>query len=72
MLNVHGNRVTLLLCTGSHKAVLDFVWMGGNKDFPITAPPAIKKGDFVLCNTPVVMSYLNTQFGWDPESGGRV
>lgn len=40
-------------------------------DFPITAPPAIKKGDFVLCNTPVVMSYLNTQFGWDPASAGR-
>jgi hypothetical protein len=50
--------------------VADFVWKGGNTGFPITAPPAIKRGEFVLCATPVIMRYLNTQFGWDPASPG--
>lgn len=40
----------------------------GAAHFPVRAPPAISRGDFWLCNTPAVLSYLNTEFGWDPPT----
>lgn len=36
--------------------------------FPVRAPPAIARGDFWLCNTPAILSFLNTEFGWDPPA----
>lgn len=38
----------------------------GAAHFPVRAPPAISRGDFWLCNTPAILSCLNTEFGWDP------
>ncbi|GLI60934.1 hypothetical protein VaNZ11_003170, partial [Volvox africanus] len=49
-------------------AVIDFCWKGGNTGFPVRAPPAIRRGDFVLSNTPVIMAYLGRQFGMMPGS----
>ena len=49
-------------------SVLDFAKKGGNVDFPFFAPPAIKKGDFVLSQTPTIMKYLGKKFGFYPSS----
>ncbi|EFJ44478.1 hypothetical protein VOLCADRAFT_95137 [Volvox carteri f. nagariensis] len=49
------------------QSVIDFTWKGGNTGFPVRAPPAIRRGDFVLSNTPVVMAYLGRQFGLMPD-----
>ncbi|PNG99765.1 Glutathione S-transferase P [Tetrabaena socialis] len=57
-------------------AIVDFCWKGGNKGgFPVRAPPAIRKGGFVLCYTPVIMAYLGRRFGLmpsDPEAAAHV
>ena len=37
-------------------------------DFPIFAPPVIKKGDFVLSQTPAIMKYLGKEFGLYPRT----
>ena len=37
---------------GGFEAVAGFFWKGGNTHFPARAPPAVQKGEFVLCNTP--------------------
>uniref|UniRef100_A0A383VC28 Glutathione transferase n=1 Tax=Tetradesmus obliquus TaxID=3088 RepID=A0A383VC28_TETOB len=47
-------------------SVVQFCFKGGNKHFPVRAPPVLQKGDFVLCGTNVIMNYLNTKFGWGP------
>jgi len=47
-------------------AIVDFCFKGGNKGFPVRAPPILQRGDFLVCNTPVIMSYLNRQLGWSP------
>lgn len=39
--------------------------LGG--DFPTTAPPAIKRGDFVLCQTPVICEFLGRKYGLYPD-----
>ncbi|GFR48365.1 hypothetical protein Agub_g10255, partial [Astrephomene gubernaculifera] len=49
------------------QAVMDFCWKGGNSGFPVRAPPAVRKGDFVLSNTPVIMAYLGREFGLMPS-----
>jgi len=51
------------------EAVSAFFWKGGNKNFPLRAPPAISRGDFTLCNTPVVVIYLGRKFGLMPTTG---
>ncbi|KAG2423229.1 hypothetical protein HXX76_015486 [Chlamydomonas incerta] len=55
--------------------IMEFVWKGGNAGFPIRAPPAVRRGDFTLSGTPVVMAYLGRQFGLmpaDPEAAAHV
>ncbi|XP_013395749.1 glutathione S-transferase [Lingula anatina] len=37
--------------------------------FPCFAPPVIKKGDFVLSQTPVICEYLGKKFGLYPDGG---
>ncbi|GLC46199.1 hypothetical protein PLESTM_001839600 [Pleodorina starrii] len=51
---------------GGMQSVIDFCWKGGNPGFPVRAPPAIRRGEFVLCGTPVIMSYLGRQFALMP------
>lgn len=46
--------------------VFQFVRGGGNVDFPIFAPPAIKRGSFVLSQTPSILKYLGKEFGFYP------
>lgn len=48
--------------------VFEFVRGGGNKGFPAFAPPLIKKGDFVLSQTPVIMKYLGKSFNLYPTN----
>lgn len=36
--------------------------------FPIFAPPIIQKGDFYLCQTPAITSFLGKQFGLYPDN----
>jgi glutathione S-transferase len=48
--------------------VVHFLRGGGNVGFPIFAPPAIKKGDFVLSQTPVIVKYLGQEFGLYPTN----
>lgn len=48
-------------------SVFSFVYKGGNPDFPIFAPPAIKKGGFVLSQTPAIMKYLGKELGFYPS-----
>ena len=36
--------------------------------FPLFAPPIIKKGDFVLNQTPTIMRYLGKEFGLFPKT----
>lgn len=50
---------------GAHK-VFKFVRGGENVDFPVFAPPAIKRGSFVLSQTPAIMKFLGKEFGFYP------
>lgn len=36
--------------------------------FPCFAPPIIKKGDFILCQTPSIMKFLGKQLGLYPDN----
>ncbi|KXZ42755.1 hypothetical protein GPECTOR_120g422 [Gonium pectorale] len=61
--------------TGGMVSIIDFCWKGGNTGFPVRAPPAIRRGDFVLCGTPVVQAYLGREFGLmpaDPRAAAHV
>eukprot|EP01102_Stenamoeba_stenopodia_P007443 TRINITY_DN2082_c0_g3_i1.p1 TRINITY_DN2082_c0_g3~~TRINITY_DN2082_c0_g3_i1.p1 ORF type:complete len:265 (+),score=57.66 TRINITY_DN2082_c0_g3_i1:26-796(+) len=49
-------------------SVAAFVYGGGNKGFPIFAPPVIKRGDFVLSSTPAILRYLGKQLGLYPKN----
>lgn len=49
-------------------SVAHFVHGGGNPGFPVFAPPAIKRGDFVLSQTPTIVRYLGKQFDLFPET----
>jgi len=49
-------------------AVAKFVFQGGNTNFPIFAPPVIRKGDFVLAQTPTIMRYLGRIFNMYPSN----
>jgi len=51
-----------------HASVTHFVHGGGNTGFPVFAPPVIKRGDFVLSQTPTILRYLGKQFGLYPEN----
>ena len=51
--------------------VLDFVRKGGNTGFPFFACPAIKRGSFVLSQTPSIMKYLGKEFGLYPTKGAE-
>ncbi|GIL94786.1 hypothetical protein Vretimale_744 [Volvox reticuliferus] len=69
--HTHTHTHTLHACTlydPGMPVVIEFCWKGGNTGFPVRAPPAIRKGDFVLSNTPVIMAYLGRQFGLMPGS----
>lgn len=46
------------------KLVSNFFWHGGNTGFPLRAPPAIQRGDFVLCNVASILSFLGEELGW--------
>ena len=48
--------------------VFQFCRGGGNSGFPIFAPPAIKKGEFILYQTPSIMRYLGKEFGFYPTN----
>ena len=49
-------------------AVMKFI-KGEEEGFPVQFPPIIKKGDFVLSQTPAIMAYLGKIFGLFPEGG---
>jgi hypothetical protein len=34
-------------------SIVEFCFKGGNKHFPVRAPPVLQKGDFVVCGTNV-------------------
>ena len=42
---------------------------GEESGFPVQFPPIIRKGDFVLSQTPAIMEYLGKKFGLFPEGG---
>ena len=48
--------------------VFQFVKGGGNVNFPAFAPPVIKKGDFVLSQTPSIMKFLGKELGFYPQN----
>jgi len=48
--------------------VRQFVYDGGNTSVPIFAPPAIRKGSFVLYQTPTIMRFLGRRFGMFPDT----
>ena len=52
---------------GGGEKVFKFVRGGGNVGLPAFAPPVIKKGDFVLSQTPTIMRYLGKKFGLYPK-----
>lgn len=41
---------------------------GGNTGYPALAPPVVKKGAFVLSQTPAIMRYLGRLYGLAPEN----
>ena len=48
---------------------LNMMWRkGGHSDMPCFAPPIIRKGDFVLNQTPAIMKYLGKEFGFYPTN----
>eukprot|EP00803_Ostreobium_quekettii_P004045 evm.model.scf_373.2 EVM.evm.TU.scf_373.2 scf_373:16611-19768(+) len=50
-------------------AVIAYFYRGGQTSgLPACSPPAIQKGDFSLCNTPAIMSYLGKAFGMGPAT----
>jgi glutathione S-transferase len=49
--------------------VATFCWGGGNATgWPVFAPPAIKKGSFVLSQTPAIIAYLGKKFDMYPTN----
>jgi glutathione S-transferase len=48
--------------------VVKFVRGGGNEGFPIFAPPAIRKGGFVMNQTPSIVRFLGKEFGLYPST----
>mmetsp|Transcript_1693 Transcript_1693/g.2738 ORF Transcript_1693/g.2738 Transcript_1693/m.2738 type:complete len:255 (-) Transcript_1693:294-1058(-) len=48
--------------------VAKFVFMGGNTGYPAFAPPVIKKGDFVLAQTPTICKFLGKKYGMYPDN----
>mmetsp|Transcript_10248 Transcript_10248/g.19104 ORF Transcript_10248/g.19104 Transcript_10248/m.19104 type:complete len:249 (-) Transcript_10248:275-1021(-) len=48
--------------------VVEFLRGGGNVDFPVFAPPAIKRGYFVLSQTPAIVKFLGKEFGFYPQN----
>jgi len=42
--------------------------MGGNTGYPAFAPPVIKKGDFVLAQTPTICKFLGKKYGMYPDN----
>ena len=42
---------------------------GEETGFPVQFPPIIRRGDFVLSQTPAIMEYLGKKFGLFPEGG---
>jgi len=51
-------------------AVVGFFFRGAAPQ-PVRAPPAIQKGNFVLCNTGTIMNYLGNRFGWHAHLSGE-
>ena len=49
-------------------SIAHFVYGGGNTGFPVFAPPVVKKGDFVIFNTPAIMRYVGREVGLFPET----
>jgi len=51
------------------QSVANFVFGDGNKDgFPIFGPPAIRKGSFVVNQTPTIMRFLGTRLDLGPKT----
>jgi glutathione S-transferase len=48
--------------------VFQFVRGGKNNGFPVFAPPVIKRGEFVLSQTPAIMKFLGKEFGFYPTN----
>ena len=53
----------MMPCTWSPERVVN-----PNPNYPVFAPPCIKKGDFVLSQTPAINSYLGKKHGFAPAS----
>lgn len=49
--------------------VFNFYSKGSEKLFPLTAPPIIQNGDFVLCQTTAIIHYLGKKFNLYPTGG---
>lgn len=49
--------------------IQDFFWTRLDlQSFPVLAPPAIRKGDFVLCQTPICAKHLAIEFDMYPKN----
>lgn len=58
------------VCRKSKDNATVLKYMKGEEDgFPVQFPPMIRRGDFVLCQTPAIMEYLGKKFGLFPEGG---
>ncbi len=44
-------------------------YKGEHDGFPVCAPPVIRKGEFVLCQTPAILHYLGKELGMYPGGG---
>lgn len=65
-----------VVSTPGFKSIIDFCFTHGadGTHAPVRAPPALARrrpsgggpdgGEFVLCNTPAILSYLNGELGW--------
>ena len=51
-------------------AVMKF-YNGEELGYPVQFPPIIKKGDFVLSQTPAILEYLGKKFGLYPDGGAE-
>ena len=63
------NASKVVATSEERNVVANFCWGEGNgAGFPVFAPPAIRKGSFVLSQTPSIMKYLGKEFGLYPTT----
>ena len=46
----------------NYSKVLEYMHRGKTSNLPSMVPSIIKKGDFVLCQTPAILQYLGKEF----------